>query len=78
MKDKQGFQQRMKVIAKLMEAGCQNEKQLLSLGTEGILQIQGITISDMTIILELQKHTKSGKLFSYLAGFEEAKDGQEG
>ena len=35
---------------------------------ESILKIPNITIQDMTVIMELQKATKSGKLFSYLGG----------
>jgi len=35
---------------------------------ESILKIPGITIPDMTVIMELQKHTKAGKLYSYLGG----------
>ena len=35
---------------------------------EAILKIPNITIPDMGVIMELQKNTKSGKLFSYLGG----------
>ena len=35
---------------------------------ESILKIPNITIQDMTVIMELQKATKAGKLFSYLGG----------
>ena len=35
---------------------------------ESILKIPGITIPDMSLIIELQKQTKANKLFSYLGG----------
>lgn len=68
MKDKNTFQQKVKVLNKLFDSGCDTEKKLQQLGTEGILKIPNITISDMTVILEMQKQTKAGKLFSYLGG----------
>ena len=33
-----------------------------------VIQIPGITIPDMSVIMELQKSAKAGKLFSYLGG----------
>lgn len=68
MKDKFTFQQKVKVLTKLFEAGYNTEKKLQQLDTEGILGIPNITIPDMTVILELQKQTKANKLFSYLGG----------
>lgn len=68
MKDKSVFQQKMKVLAKLIDSGCNTEKKLQQLNTEGILKITGITIPEITVILELQKQTKANKLFSYLSG----------
>ena len=62
------MQQKIKVITKLVESGYDTEKKLQKLEMESILQIKGITIPDMTIILELQKSTKAGRLFSYLSG----------
>ena len=68
MKDKSAFQQKIKVLTKLVDSGYDTEKKLQQLNTEGILKIPGITIPEISIILELQKHTKSNKLFSYLRG----------
>ena len=62
MKDK------VKVMNKLFEAGCDTEKKLQQLDMEGILKIPNITIPDMNIILELQKQTKTNRLFAYLGG----------
>lgn len=68
MKDKSAFQQKIKVLTKLVDSGYDTEKKLQQLNTEGILKISGITIPEISIILELQKQTKANKLFSYLGG----------
>ena len=68
MKDKATFQNKVKVLNKLFDSGCDTEKKLQQLDMEAILKIPNITIPDMGVIMELQKNTKSGKLFSYLSG----------
>ena len=68
MKDKSAFQQKIKVLTKLVDSGYDTEKKLQQLNTEGILKITDITIPEISIILELQKQTKANKLFSYLSG----------
>lgn len=72
MKDKSVFSQKVKVITKLIDSGYVNEKKLQQLNIEGILKIPGITIPEMTIILEIQKQTKANKLYSYLSGHDES------
>ena len=68
MKEKFTFQQKTKLLTKLFDAGCNTDKKLQQLDMEAILKIPNITIPDMGVIMELQKNTKSGKLFSYLGG----------
>ena len=68
MKDKSTLQQKFKVLNKLFDAKCRTEKDLQGLSMESILKIPNITIQDMTVIMELQKATKAGKMFSYLGG----------
>ena len=68
MKDKATFQNKVKVLNKLFDSGCDTEKKLQQLDMESILKIPGITIPDMSLIIELQKQTKANKLFSYLGG----------
>ena len=68
MKDKATFQNKVKVLNKLFDSGCDTEKKLQQLDMECILKIPGITIPDMSLIIELQKQTKVNKLFSYLGG----------
>ena len=65
MKDKATFQNKVKVLNKLFDSGCDTEKKLQQLDMEAILKIPNITIPDMGVIME---NTKSGKLFSYLGG----------
>lgn len=60
--------QKVKVLQKLFDAGCKSEKDLQALSMECILQIDGITIQDMTVIMMLQKQVKAHTLFSYLGG----------
>lgn len=66
MKDKATFQNKVKVLNKLFDSGCDTEKKLQQLDMEAILKIPNITIPDMGVIMELQKNTKSGKLFVVL------------
>lgn len=68
MKETITLQQKVKVLNKLFDAKCRTEKELQALDMESILKIPNITIQDMTVIMELQKATKSNKLFSYLGG----------
>ena len=68
MNEKITFQQKVKVMNKLFDNGYNTEKKLQQLDMEQTLKIPGITISDMTIIMELQKASASKKLFSYLGG----------
>ena len=70
------MQQKIKVITKLTESGYDTEKKLQNLEMENILQIKGIKIPEMSIILALQKSTKSGKLYSYLCGGDDEVDKQ--
>lgn len=67
MKDKATFQNKVKVLNKLFDSVVIRRKSC-SNDMEAILKIPNITIPDMGVIMELQKNTKSGKLFSYLGG----------
>lgn len=69
--DNMSLAQKVKVLQKLFDFGCKTEKDLQALSMESILQIDGITISDMTVIMALQKQVKAHTLFSYLGGGED-------
>ena len=68
MKDKATFQNKVKVLNKLFDSGCDTEKKLQQLDMEAILKSPEYHYSRYGVIMELQKNTKSGKLFSYLGG----------
>lgn len=68
-------QQKFKVLSKLFEAGFKTEKDLQSINFQNVFRIEGLSVQDMSIISELQKHAKSNKLYSYLGGiFDEQKE----
>ena len=64
----QGLQQKMKVLAKLFDAGCKTEKDLKALNLQSILKIPDVTVPDMTVITELQEAITRSRLYSYLGG----------
>ncbi len=68
MGNKATFQTKSRVLNKLFENGYTTEKDLQSLTLENALAINSITIPELTVIMELQKYAKAGKLFSYLGG----------
>lgn len=60
------LQQKIKLIKKLKDIGCNSEKELYEMELERILEIPSITVQEITLFLKLRKYTKSNKLFSYL------------
>ncbi len=62
------LQQKVKVLAKLYDSGYKTEKDLKALSLQNILKIPDITVSDMTVITELQEQITKNRLFSYLGG----------
>lgn len=66
MNNKYTFQQKIKVLGKVIEAGHNTEKKLAQLSIEDILKIPNITILEINIITEIQKSVKSKSLITYL------------
>lgn len=62
------LKQKLNVMTKLIHLGIDDEKKLLKLDIENILKIKGITITEMAIIVELQKSIKANRLYAYLGG----------
>lgn len=62
-------QQKFKVLTKLFEAGYKTEKDLQNITFQNVFSIGNLSVQEMSIISELQKYTKSNKLYSYLGGF---------
>lgn len=55
------MQQKVKVLQKLYDSGCKTEKDLKALSLQSILKIPDISVSDMTVITELQEQiSKTG------------------
>ena len=52
------FQQKTKTMAKLIDNGITSEKDLQNLNFDSVLQIPGITMQDLAVVSQLQKHTK--------------------
>lgn len=73
----QGLQQKMKVLAKLFDAGCKTEKDLKALSLQSILKIPDISVSDMTVIIELQEQIAKNRLFSYLGGADDEQKSEQ-
>ena len=68
------MQKKMKVIKKLHSIGCRTEKELLALTMLDVLNIESISIQDISIILAMQKHVTQHTLFSYLGEAEAVGD----
>ena len=68
------LQQKVTVLAKLYDSGC---KDLKALSLQSILKIPDISVSDMTVITELQEQIAKNRLFSYLGGAEDEQQSEE-
>ena len=71
------LQQKIKVLTKLYDCGFTTEKELQTLSLESMLKIPGISITEMSIILELKNMVKTNKLYSYLGSTYEEKNENE-
>ncbi len=68
MSEKITLQQKVKVLQKLYDNKICTEKDLQALDLEKLLDIPNVSISDIRIIVDIQKQSKANKLFSYLSG----------
>lgn len=57
-------------IGKLMEAGFDTEKAITGMTMDDILGLQGITVAEITMINQIQKAVKAGKVITFLGGGE--------
>lgn len=60
----------VKIIAKLMEAGFDSEKEIQSMTMDDILSLPGITVAEIGVINEVQKAVKANKVITLLTGGE--------
>lgn len=59
---------KLAILQRLYDEGVTDEKALAELDVQTMLCIDGISIEDLRIMLDIQKQVKSGKLFSFLGG----------
>lgn len=57
-------------LAKLMEAGFEDEKAIMAMTMDDILSLPGITVAEIGMINSLQKAIKAGKIITFLGGGE--------
>ena len=53
---------------KVLEAGFTDEKVIGAMTIDDILKMQGVTVTDIGIINELQKSIKANKVVAFLGG----------
>ena len=58
----------IKVLNKVLDAGFTDEKAIASMTIDDILNMQGVTVTDIGIINELQKSIKANKVIAFLGG----------
>lgn len=61
-------QKAVKVLNKVFEAGFIDEKAIAAMTMDDILSMQGITVTDIGLINDLQKSIKANKVISFLGG----------
>lgn len=61
-------QKAVKVLNKIFEAGFTEEKAIASMTMDDILSMQGITVTEIGIINDLQKSIKANKVITFLGG----------
>lgn len=57
---------KLAILQQLYDAGVTDEKALAALDVNTILCLDGISIEDLRMMLEIQKQVRAGKLFSFL------------
>lgn len=58
-------------LSKLIEAGFDSEKAILTMTMDDILSLPGISVAEIGLLNELHKAVKAGKTIAFLAGKEE-------
>lgn len=57
---------KLAILQQLYDAGVTDEKALANIDINTLLCIDGISIEDLRMMLEIQKQVRAGKLFSFL------------
>ena len=58
----------IKVLNEVLDAGFTEEKAIAAMTIDDILKMQGVTVTDIGIINELQKSIKANKVVAFLGG----------
>ena len=61
-------QKAIKVLNKALEAGFTDEKAIAAMTMDDILGMQGVTVTDIALINDLQKSFKANRVISFLGG----------
>ena len=61
-------QKAIKALDKVLDAGFTDEKAIAAMTMDDVLSMQGVTVSDIALINELQKSIKANKVISFLGG----------
>lgn len=65
----------VKLLNKLFQAGFTDEKAIISMTMDDILALSGISVFEISLINELQKSIKAGRIMSFLGGNQVEKEG---
>ncbi|MDY4603061.1 hypothetical protein [Dorea sp. YH-dor228] len=60
----------VKSITKLMEAGFDTEKAIISMTIDDILSLPNISVAEIGMVNEIQKAVKANKVITFLGGGE--------
>lgn len=63
-------QKAVRSIGKLMEAGFDTEKAIMGMTMDDILELPGVSVAEISIINQIQKAVKAGKVITFLSGGE--------
>lgn len=60
----------VKTITKLLEAGFDTEKAIISMTIDEILSLPNISVAEIGMVNEIQKAVKANKVITFLGGGE--------
>lgn len=67
MKEKNNFNQKMKTIEKLFNAGFNTDKKIISLKLEDLNKITNLQANETAIIIEFKNAVKSKQIINFLS-----------
>lgn len=70
LKEKNNFNQKMKTIEKLFNAGFNTDKKIMCLKLEDLNKIANLQANETAIIIEFKNAVKSKQIINFLSGGE--------